>query len=109
MTSRTVIRALSQLFAMHGLPDTLASDNEAQFVSEEFQGFTQNLLIWHVTSAPFHPATNGQAEFMVRHTKESLKKLVQGEWHQKVWEFLARQHITPSSATGHSLAELLMG
>ena len=109
MTTRTVIRALSRLFATHGLPDTLVSDNGAQFVSAEFKEFTDSLLIRHVTSAPFHPATNGQAERMVRFTKESLKKLVNGDWHQKVWEFLARQHSTPSSVTGHSPAELLMG
>lgn len=73
MTSTTVIKSLRRLFATHGLPDTIVSDNAAQFLSEEFQQFLKNGLIHHVTSAPFHPATNGQAERMVRTTKDALK------------------------------------
>ena len=51
MTSRTVIRALLRLFVTHGLPDTMVSDNGAQFCSEEFKEFMRGLLIRHVTSA----------------------------------------------------------
>ncbi|KAK9399707.1 putative protein K02A2.6-like [Crotalus adamanteus] len=47
------------------LPDVLISDNGPQFTSFEFQAFLQANLIWHETSAPFHPSNNGQAERMV--------------------------------------------
>ncbi|KAL3205994.1 hypothetical protein MRX96_040441 [Rhipicephalus microplus] len=37
MTSQTVIGALQKLFATHGLPDTIVSDNGAQFKSKSFE------------------------------------------------------------------------
>ncbi|KRY82116.1 hypothetical protein T4D_3893 [Trichinella pseudospiralis] len=39
MSARTVIEELRQLFATHGLPNTIVSDNAAQFVFVEFQQF----------------------------------------------------------------------
>ncbi|XP_054830333.1 uncharacterized protein K02A2.6-like [Eublepharis macularius] len=109
MTSGVVIRALRRLIATHGLPDTIVSDNAAQFTSREFQTFLENNAIRHVTSAPFHPSTNGQAERMVRSTKESLHKLGRGDFSQRLADLLLRQHITPHATTGRSPAELLMG
>ncbi|XP_043064433.1 uncharacterized protein LOC122320320 [Drosophila ficusphila] len=64
--------------------------------------------IGSVTSDPFHPATNGQAERMVQTTKIYLKKL---DRHTDINIALARflfdQHTTPHSVTKHSPAELL--
>nr|XP_044248554.1 uncharacterized protein LOC123002452 [Drosophila takahashii] len=64
-SAAAAIKFLRQLFATHGLPDELVSDNGTAFTSEEFKLFTENNLIRHIKSAPFHPATNGQAERMV--------------------------------------------
>lgn len=109
MTSLTVINALRRLFATHGLPDVVVSDNGPQFTSAEFREFLEANLIRHVTSAPFHPSTNGQAERMVRTTKEALSRIVQGDWSRRLADFLLQQHVTPHSSTGRSPAELLMG
>ncbi|XP_015273420.1 PREDICTED: uncharacterized protein K02A2.6-like, partial [Gekko japonicus] len=108
-TSTAVINVLRRLIATHGLPDVLVSDNGAQFVSQEFAQFLANNGIRQITSAPFHPASNGQAERMVRTTKDALAKLTSGDWGVKLASFLLRQHVTPCSATGRSPAELLMG
>ncbi|XP_033014676.1 uncharacterized protein K02A2.6-like [Lacerta agilis] len=108
MTSGVVIRNLRALFVTHGLPDTLVSDNGAQFTSTEFKDFMDVNGIRHVTSAPFHPSTNGQAERMVRTTKDALRRIVYGDWHQRLSSFLLSQHVTPHSTTGRSPAELLM-
>ncbi|XP_015280350.1 PREDICTED: uncharacterized protein K02A2.6-like, partial [Gekko japonicus] len=59
-----VVTVLRQLFATHGLPDVLVSDNGAQFTSEEFRRFLSDNGIRQMTAAPFHPASNGQAERM---------------------------------------------
>ncbi|XP_015276986.1 PREDICTED: uncharacterized protein K02A2.6-like, partial [Gekko japonicus] len=74
-TSLAVIHALRRLFATHGLPDVIVSDNGPQFVSEEFRLFLTSNGIRQMTSAPFHPASNGQAERMVRTAKEALGKM----------------------------------
>ncbi|XP_015280720.1 PREDICTED: uncharacterized protein K02A2.6-like [Gekko japonicus] len=108
-TSTAVVQALRRLFATHGLPDTLVSDNGPQFVSEEFRQFLTNNGIRQMTAAPFHPASNGQAERMVRTAKEALGRLTEGDWSVRLGAFLLRQHTTPCSTTGRSPAELLMG
>ncbi|XP_032997803.1 uncharacterized protein K02A2.6-like [Lacerta agilis] len=109
MSSRATINSLRKLFATHGLPDTLVSDNGTAFTSAEFQEFVSKNGIRHIRSAPFHPATNGQAERMVRTTKDALRRIIQGDWTLRLSEFLLAQHVTPSATTGHSPAELLMG
>ena len=109
VSTRATINALRKLFATHGLPDTLVSDNGTAFTSAEFKEFVTKNGIRHIRSAPFHPATNGQAERMVRTTKDALRRIVHGDWTLRLAEFLLAQHTTPSAVTGRSPAELLMG
>ena len=61
-TSSSTIEVLRDLFARFGIPEQIVSDNGTQFVSEEFQAFVRSSGIRHLTSAPYHPATNGLAE-----------------------------------------------
>ncbi len=108
MSSSAVINTLRLLFATHGLPDVIVSDNGAAFTSTEFQEFADRNGIRHVTTAPYHPSSNGQAERMVQTTKEALSRITQGEWQTRLARFLLSQHVTPNSSTGKSPAELLM-
>nr|XP_034969524.1 uncharacterized protein K02A2.6-like [Zootoca vivipara] len=106
--TEAVIRVLLGLFATHGCPDVLVSNNGPQFTSGTFERYLLGLGIRHALTAPFHPASNGQTERMVRSAKEALAHLNQGDWHERVAEYLLVQHITPHAATGQSLAEMLM-
>ncbi|XP_060542405.1 uncharacterized protein K02A2.6-like [Pantherophis guttatus] len=108
-TAEAVIKALRKLFATHGLPDTLVSDNGPQFTATLFEGYLAGLGIRHALSAPFHPASNGLAERFVRTAKEALSRLDNRDWQARIDQFLAVQHATPCTATGRSPAELLMG
>ncbi|XP_060542433.1 uncharacterized protein LOC132710425 [Pantherophis guttatus] len=74
-TTEATIRALRRLFATHGLPDVLVSDNGPQLTSLAMESFLAGLGIRHALSAPYRPAGNGQAERMVRLTKEALTKM----------------------------------
>uniref|UniRef100_UPI00109F9090 uncharacterized protein K02A2.6-like n=1 Tax=Podarcis muralis TaxID=64176 RepID=UPI00109F9090 len=74
-TTEAVIRVLRGLFATHGCPDVLVSDNGPQFTSGTFERYLLGLGIRHALTAPFHPSSNGQAERMVRSTKETLARL----------------------------------
>ena len=61
-TSHSTISVLRTIFASHGLPEILVSDNGTAFTSSEFGIFLRQNGIRHITSAPYHPATNGLAE-----------------------------------------------
>ena len=78
VTSTSTEKTLEKLrmsFAVQGLPDILVSDNAAGFTSTEFAEFMKGNGIRHVTSAPYHPSTNGAAERTVQRCKRTLKKL----------------------------------
>ncbi|XP_026536195.1 uncharacterized protein K02A2.6-like [Notechis scutatus] len=108
-TSEVTIKALRHLFTTHGLPDVLVSDNGLQFNSKPFEAFLAELGIRHALSAPAHLATNGQVEIMVRSTKETLQRMDQENWQERIDRMLLAQHITPHTTTQRSPAELLMG
>ena len=79
MTSTTTERTIDELrliFAEHGLPEQLVSDNHPQFTSAEFALFITQNGIKHTLVPPYHPASNGAAERSVRVVKEELVKQV---------------------------------
>ena len=73
-TLNATIGKLRRLFAKHVLPDQFVTDNGTCFTSADFKEFMTNNGIKHITSSPYHPATNGQAESAVQSVKESLKR-----------------------------------
>ena len=64
---------LREVFARYGLPEHVHSDNGRQFSSEVFQNFMKADNIKHTFSAPYHPATNGQAESFLQTFKQAMK------------------------------------
>ena len=106
-TACATVSKLRRVFATHGLPLTLVSDNGPSFVGEEFEKFMLKNGIKHVLTAPYHPASNGQAERMVRTFKESMKSLSSGDIETKLYRLLFSYRMTPNTATGKSPAELL--
>ena len=61
-TSAAVIDELRTVFATFGLPEVTVTDNGTCFTSTEFESFLQSNGIEHLTSAPYHPSSNGLAE-----------------------------------------------
>jgi len=51
-TSSEVITHLKSIFARHGIPELIVSDNGPHHSSEEFSKFVQEYQCWHVTSSP---------------------------------------------------------
>ncbi|XP_013913085.1 PREDICTED: LOW QUALITY PROTEIN: uncharacterized protein LOC106542012 [Thamnophis sirtalis] len=108
-TAESTVRALRRLFATHGLPDILVSDNGLQFTATAFQEFLAEQGIRHAPTAPYHLASNGRAERAVRSAKEALGRMDRGDWQSRVAAYLLSQHPTPCPTTNKSPAELLMG
>ena len=77
-TSGATIEKLRKIFAKHGLPATLVSDNGSNFTSSEFQEFMKTNGIKHIKVAPHHPTSNGLAERTVRVANEGFEKIAGG-------------------------------
>ena len=103
ITSTGVISFLKAVFARHGIPMTLMSDNGPQFSSKEFQDFATTYHFHHITSSPHFPQSNGLAERTVR----TMKKLLQGS--KDPFMALLSYRTTPMPWCLLSPAELLMG
>lgn len=108
MTSATVIRHLRVMFATHGICEIIVSDNGTPFVSAEMKDFLAANKIRHITTAPYHPSTNGLAERMVQTVKDKLRKMNNQPWDVKLPCMLLGLRATPCSTTQKSPAELLM-
>ena len=108
-TSSATIEKLRIVFATHGLPEIVVTNNGSNFVSREFEDFLKQNVICHIRTAPYHPASNGMAERAVQTFKEGMKKMNEGSVKTRVSRFRARYRITPQTSTGVSPAELRLG
>jgi hypothetical protein len=109
-SATATIEELREVFAAQGLPLVLVSDNGPAFISEEFVRFMKFNGVKHIFTAPYHPASNGQAERTVRSFKETMKKMQsgsEGTLRTKVNRMLFAYRTTPHSTTGVSPAEML--
>jgi hypothetical protein len=74
MTSRTIISKMKRMFATHGIPSKVISDNARYYTSQEFKNFSQSWDFSHITSSPTYPQSNGLAERAVQCAKKLLER-----------------------------------
>ena len=109
VTSELVIRELEKIFAVHGNPESLKTDNGSQFILTEFSSFLKENDIYHLTSTPFWPQANGEVERQNRSLLKAIKiaQVEKKDWKREMLKFLLAYRSTPHSTTGVSPAELL--
>ena len=87
-TSEVTMDKLRILFANHGIPSSVVTDNASVFVSAEMKKFWQTNGIRHITSSPYHPATNGLAERAVQTFKAAFKRMDSESIQTRISRFL---------------------
>ena len=60
--SETVISHTKSIFAHHGVPETVISDNGPQFISDKYDQFGKSWVLDHDFSSPEYPQGNGMVE-----------------------------------------------
>lgn len=103
------IRLLWHIFARHGFPARLKTDNAQAFRSQDFEAFLVEYGVSHVTSPPLWPQANGEVE---RQNRSLLKRLKIAADEGKNLEIETCKYVllynsTPHSTTGSPPAQLL--
>lgn len=96
-----VIRHTKSIFARHGIPQEVMSDNGPQFSSTEYREFAAAYGFSHATSSPRYPQSNGEAERAVKTVKDLLRQTT--DPYMALLEYRST-HLQ----NGYSPAELLM-
>ncbi|KAM8707498.1 hypothetical protein ACLKA7_005042 [Drosophila subpalustris] len=113
ITTQTTIEKCREIFAIPNLPtpNILVSDHGTQFNAELFKNFLKNNGTIHKQGAPYHPATNGQAERFVQTIKNKLKisKCTGNEIAEQLPVILMAYRRAIHPATGKSPAMLMFG
>ena len=102
---------IRQIFACHGIPATLVSDIGSPFQSAEFKQFVTANSILHRRVPPYHPASTGLAENMVKTVKHALSKAKVTKnvtLDTVIFRFLATYRNTRHTTTSRTPAEFLL-
>ena len=99
------ISVLKELFAEHGIPKVLHTDNGSQFANALFTEFATDWKFDHNTSSLRNPRSNGQAEAAVKTVKGLLTHAKCSG--QDPYLALLAYHSMPVDAHLHSPAEML--
>jgi transposase InsO family protein len=104
--SAVIIDKMKTLFARHGIPEVIKSDNGPQYPCGQFAEFAKTWGFKNVTSSPLYPKSNGLAERTVRTVKLILSKARKD--HQDPYLAILEHRNTPINDVG-SPAQLSMG
>ena len=110
-SAASTITILRELFTKYGIPAQYVSDNGPQFFSEEFKRFLKMHVVKHVRVAPYHAASKGLAERMVKSFKNHMKvcKGSKLSIQQRIENFLLTCRSTKHLNTGRTPASLFLG
>ncbi|XP_036320563.1 uncharacterized protein K02A2.6-like [Rhagoletis pomonella] len=111
MTTDTTIAEFRDIFATFGIPNILVSDHGTQFNSKEFQAFLRSNGIVRKQGAPYHPATNGQAERFIQTVKQKLTAAMikSGSMHKELQNILLSYRRAIHPTTEKSPAMVMFG
>ena len=73
-TAPDVITHFKSLFARHGIPDKVVSDNGHQFQASEFAKFADDYGFKHEPSSPKYPQSNDEVERAVKTVNSLLRR-----------------------------------
>lgn len=111
--AETVAREFVQNVVLkYGIPETILTDQGANFLSELFANVCKLLQIRKIQTTAFHPESNGSLEREHKVLVEYLRHYIaedQRDWDEWVAYATYLYNITTPRATGYSPFELLFG
>ncbi|XP_048582656.1 uncharacterized protein K02A2.6-like [Nematostella vectensis] len=110
VSSKSIIKALVDIFSRFGNSEEVVTDNGSQFISGEFEDFLKSKGIAHSRSSPYYPKANGQVERFHRYLGHGLRAAeIDGiSWMDALPGILQVYRATPHARTGVTPAKLLL-
>lgn len=112
ITSRAVVKALSQFISVFGLPRVIQSDRGSNFTSKFFAEVLRQLGVQQNLSTAYHAQSQGALERFHSTLKSLLRAYcveLGGDWEEGLpWLMLAAREVTHES-TGFSPNDLVFG
>ncbi len=112
ITTRSVVKALSQFISIFGIPKVIQSDQGTNFTSNMFQEVLKQLCIRHNRSTAYHPESQGALERFHQTLKSLLRAYcteLKGDWEEGLpWLLLAAREVVQESL-GFSPNQLVFG
>ncbi|KAK0132100.1 Retrovirus-related Pol polyprotein from transposon 412 [Merluccius polli] len=112
ITTRSVVKCLSQFFSIFGLPRVIQSDPGSNFTSKTFTAALKELHVQHNLSSAYHPQSQGVLERFHATLKALLRTYcveMTQDWEDGLpWLLLAARTVVQES-TGFSPNELVFG
>ena len=102
---------LEDVFALHGVPETVTSDNGPPYHSKDWKNFGKQMGFKPIKASPEHPEGNGVAErFMATIVKTTHAAIAQKKDPKlEIKRRLLNYRNTPHPSTGKTPSELMMG
>ncbi len=108
-SAQATIPKLERIFATHGIPDVLKTDNGPPFQSKEFKDFATRMGFKHRKVTPYWPNANGEVENFMKTLGQFIRKtsVENKNWKKEINQFMMNYRATPHSTTMVPPAELL--
>ena len=74
--SSTVVQHTKSIFARHGVPKFVFSDNGPEFIAQEYKSFAKEWGFYHDSSSPKYPRSNGFVERTIQTVKNTMRKAI---------------------------------
>ena len=111
ITSQDVIKFLINVFARHGVPQIITTDNGVQFTSDMTKVFLDLYDVYIKFVSTYHPESNGLTENRNKEIGKLLRLLGEKnkDWDEILPSALWALRTTKNSVTNHSSFELVYG
>jgi len=105
----STISKLERIFATHGIPRVIKSDNGPPFTSHEFHLYVTEIGVKHQKITPHWPQANSEAENFMKPLTKALRAAYteKKNWKKEIYTFLLNYRATPHTTTGFPPSELL--
>eukprot|EP00794_Sanderia_malayensis_P014624 gene14624-16139_t len=110
--AETIVRALEEIFARHGMPSVLLTDQGRNFESHLMKSVCQLFGIEKRRTTAYHPQTDGLCEGFNGVLKALLRMKVncdKNDWDEQLPHALLAYRVSKQSSTGVTPFEMLYG